>query len=34
MEALRAFRRCLHQILCDERVVDIVGFPERALSLY
>lgn len=23
-EALRAFRRCLHQILCDERVVDIV----------
>ena len=32
MEALRAFRRCLHQILCDERVVDIVGFPEWALG--
>lgn len=23
-EALRAFRRCLHSILCDERVLDIV----------
>lgn len=27
-QALRAFRRCLHTILCDERVLDIVGASE------
>jgi len=30
-EALRAFRRCLHAILCDERVVDIV---EHQMTLH
>lgn len=28
-QALRAFRRCLHTILCDERVLDIVGASEN-----
>lgn len=30
-EALRAFRRCLHSILCDERVLDIV---EHQMTLH
>jgi len=30
-EALRAFRRCLHTILCDERVLDIV---EHQMTLH
>jgi len=31
-EALRAFRRCLHSILCDERVLDIVGASVEAVG--
>lgn len=30
VETLRAFRRCLHTILCDERVLDIVELQMAA----